>query len=412
METPLDGLSPSGSLTVAGFWRRMLALMLDVAVVWGAGYLLWMRYREQFVRMGAWGVLVGIGIVMGYCGALNSRVGRGQTLGKRLLGLHVVGKDGMLISLPRSLLRAGVLAVPFFLGSGSFWGLPMIPFGLLIFTLSLSLKAGIAYFYLVNYQTCQGLHDLIARTCVVREDPNALGQGFVFPSLSRAYYVGWGALVALCAGFYWAVGLELLPEPLSGMYLAPMRIRQLQGVHDVNLDVRDFSEKDKLSQVFAIRVLLRRSLPCDCARRTGRPDCRCTSGLDSRKVAGVLIEAPEQHPGGGRGYRYEVSPDPQTAPPCACPPHEPEGLCVSQDTPGCPCAVGALAAQVAGIVLDTYPLIGEQETLTVHIRRSFGIGLWKGVSRQSFSQSLLPEAWRKRLGKEGATNALQKGPPH
>jgi uncharacterized RDD family membrane protein YckC len=389
----------------------MLAFMLDVALVWGAGYLLWMRYREQFVRMGAWGVLVGIGMVMGYCGVLNSRIGRGQTPGKRLLGLHLVGKEGMLISLRRSLLRAGALAVPFFLGSASLWGLPMIPFGLLILTLSLTLKGGIAYFYLVNSQTCQGLHDLIARTCVVREDPNAPGQGFVFPSLSRAYYVGWGAIAVICAGFYWAVGLELLPESLSGQYLAPMRIRQLDGVHDVRLDTRGFSEKDNLGQVFAIHVLLRRSLPCDCASRTGRLDCRCASGLDSRRVAGVLLKAPEQHPGGGRGYRYEVRPDPQTAPPCACS-HEPEGPCASGDAPGCPCAVGALAAQVAGIVLDTYPFIGEQETLTVHIRRGFGIGLWKGVSRQSFSQSLLPEAWRRKLGKEGATNALQEDSPH
>src|SRR5688572_4687565 len=89
--------------------------------------------------MGGYGRLLGFAVALAYFGVMNSRIGGGQTLGKRLLGVRVVAGDGRTLSLPRSFLRYCVLGIPFFLNGAPFsaqvlfswWGylLPIIVFG-------------------------------------------------------------------------------------------------------------------------------------------------------------------------------------------------------------------------------------------------------------------------------------------
>ena len=77
-------------------------------------------FYDSFVRLGGWGRLIGLGVVLPYFGVLNSRIGAGQTLGKRLLKVRVVGVGGAPLPVPRSLLRTTVLAVPWFLNGAPF----------------------------------------------------------------------------------------------------------------------------------------------------------------------------------------------------------------------------------------------------------------------------------------------------
>ena len=70
---------------------------------------------DAFAALGSWGRLVGFAVAWPYFGVMNSRLGGGQTLGKRLLGLRTVSLDGALLSPARGFLRSAVVSLPWFL---------------------------------------------------------------------------------------------------------------------------------------------------------------------------------------------------------------------------------------------------------------------------------------------------------
>ena len=72
----------------AGFWRRTIALFIDWIILAIVGFF----FRELFLRMGGWERLIGFGVAALYFVPLNSRLGRGQTVGKRALRIRVVSK--------------------------------------------------------------------------------------------------------------------------------------------------------------------------------------------------------------------------------------------------------------------------------------------------------------------------------
>lgn len=94
-------------------------------------------------------------------------VGQGQTLGKRFMGIKVVGKDGRHLSLPRSFLRYSIFAIPSFCWKGDF--ITLIGFAGFAFFgfLGVGLDAVICYLYIFNRQTRQSLHDLAVDSYVV-----------------------------------------------------------------------------------------------------------------------------------------------------------------------------------------------------------------------------------------------------
>lgn len=116
--------------------------------------------------------MVGFCIAMGYFGLLNSFIGKGQTLGKRIMKIEVVGREGINISVGRSLVRYMIFAGPFF-----FNGLIIPPsitlstigygIGFIIFAFG----GSIIYLYIFNRRTRQSLHDLVVGTFVVRTNP-------------------------------------------------------------------------------------------------------------------------------------------------------------------------------------------------------------------------------------------------
>jgi uncharacterized RDD family membrane protein YckC len=61
--------------------------------------------------MGAYARLIGFAIALAYFGICKSRIGGGQTLGKRWLDVRVVDAHDQLLSLPRSLLGYAVLGI-------------------------------------------------------------------------------------------------------------------------------------------------------------------------------------------------------------------------------------------------------------------------------------------------------------
>lgn len=153
---------------LADISSRLGALLVDVIILGGVGLLLGLIFESVFIKLGHWGPLVGVIIMLLYFGIGNSQRAGGQTLGKKLLKIRVVDKSGTPLSLGKSMLRAIVLITPFALNGQPVFG--DNPPSILIYLLTAIIFGGIfAIIYLLffNRSTKQSLHDLAANSIVI-----------------------------------------------------------------------------------------------------------------------------------------------------------------------------------------------------------------------------------------------------
>ena len=162
-------------LVIAGFWRRLGAFAIDSLIVGLVGALIGAALFDSLARIGAPARLIGFVIAVAYFGVLNSRIGDGQTLANRWLGIRVVDGQGQTLSPLRALLRYTVLGIPLFFNglplSGAALMSPVI--GALVSLLVFGGGFVIVYLYVFNRRTRQSLHDLAVGSYVVRVQPDA-----------------------------------------------------------------------------------------------------------------------------------------------------------------------------------------------------------------------------------------------
>ncbi len=168
MDTLREEWSPDRE--IAGFWRRILAFVVDGIVLGIVGMILGALFFDTLASIGAYAKLIGFASALAYFGVCNSRIGSGQTPGKRWLGVRVVDAHDQLLSVPRSLLRYAVLGIPFFAN-----GLPIdpasamsSPLGCLSALVVFGGSLVILYLYVFNRRTRQSLHDLAVGSYVER----------------------------------------------------------------------------------------------------------------------------------------------------------------------------------------------------------------------------------------------------
>jgi uncharacterized RDD family membrane protein YckC len=155
--------------TICGFWRRIFALIIDGAILGILGAILGLLFFDFFVGLGGWGRLVGFLIALLYSGILDSSIGKGQTIGKRLTRIKVVDSSGSYISLFRSFIRFTILSAPFFLNGALIpISLVLSPIGFFFSFIVFGIGGAIVYLYIFNRRTRQSLHDLIVGTYVIR----------------------------------------------------------------------------------------------------------------------------------------------------------------------------------------------------------------------------------------------------
>jgi uncharacterized RDD family membrane protein YckC len=152
----------------AAFWRRVLASVIDSIILGTVGWVLGFLFTDIFIRMGGWERGIGFAIALFYFAPLNSRLGGGQTIGKRALQIHVVSQTGALLGLGRSAARSMVLMLPYFL-SGMPLPLKFIQAGGGDLVSVIVFGGGLAILYLLvfNERTGQSLHDLAVGSYVV-----------------------------------------------------------------------------------------------------------------------------------------------------------------------------------------------------------------------------------------------------
>lgn len=178
----------------AGFWKRILAIVIDSIVIVIIGNLLALFFSEQFSQIGIWGRFIGSIITILYFSILNSYVGRGQTLGKKLMHIRVVNKDGEYISLGKAFLRSVILFSPPFLNGAMMPpSITFSPIGILISIILFGIGGSIVYFYIFNKETRQSLHDIICDTYVVRSGTESLP---IAPKIPQIHYIVFTTLLA------------------------------------------------------------------------------------------------------------------------------------------------------------------------------------------------------------------------
>ncbi len=208
---------PPPSFVIAGFWRRLCALLIDLLMLGVLGWIIGEVFFEPLARLGNGAKIIGFAMALAYFGICNSRVAGGQTLAKRWLGLRVVDARGHALSLPRAIVRYVILGLPYF-ASGMAVGSDSLTNTVLAYVLALFLSGGqlaIIYLYLFNRRTRQSLHDLVVGSYVVQAQPAA--QAMAFASIWRGHFVVVAVLALQALASAYAVSLFAHSKMFAGI---------------------------------------------------------------------------------------------------------------------------------------------------------------------------------------------------
>lgn len=228
----------------AGFWRRVIAFLIDTLLLGLLGLVLGLLFESQFVELGQWGRVVGFAIAGAYFIPADSQLFNGQSVGKRLLGLRVQGVTGALISLPRSALRYVIFGAAYFAngvfietGSNPGWAINVLG-GVFVALLMVGLL-GSLYLLVFNRPSRRTLHDLLTSTVVVRaSSPEAA----VNVPLAGGHWVAIAAIPTLVVGVLaWAnlkVG-SFAPE-LAAAMRARGAVATVPGVTNAGVVISTF----------------------------------------------------------------------------------------------------------------------------------------------------------------------------
>lgn len=175
-QTPCEENGEVETKTVVSFWKRWFAYIIDATfILGGLSSLVAMSLPDAIFKIGDYSILFGLILTFVYFGIMNSKICKGQTLGKSLTGLKVVNKDGNYLTLPQSLVRTLILIICL-----------TIPYSFIL-TLSFktpntaenilgiaALTAGIIFdlLFLFNFKTRQTLHDLAVGSYVINKNCN------------------------------------------------------------------------------------------------------------------------------------------------------------------------------------------------------------------------------------------------
>ncbi len=164
-------VSAPGSPIVVGFWRRFFADLVDALALGGLGWAIGYPLRYPLSDLGASAVWIGLLISLAYASVLQTRMGDGQTLGKRALGIQVLRRDGTFLSFGRSLARYLVVSFVFYNGMyGAIFRLvsPRVAEVLGMAFLLIVFVAFFGCFLMVPLHPLKrGLHDLVSDSVVV-----------------------------------------------------------------------------------------------------------------------------------------------------------------------------------------------------------------------------------------------------
>jgi len=219
-------------LRIAGFWRRLGALILDLILLGIVGWLIGAVLFDSLARMGDWARLIGFAIALAYFGLLDSRLHAGRTLGNKLFDVRVVDIRGASLSIPRSLLRYTVLSAPYFLNYLSVDTTSMVILAALSFVV-LGGILSITYLYIFNRRTRQSLHDLVVGSYVVRGESE--GSTAAIPRIWSGHLVVMGVIFVLCLIGPFVASRFVNKAPFAQLLITQGALSRLPHVRTVSI---------------------------------------------------------------------------------------------------------------------------------------------------------------------------------
>lgn len=181
---------------ISGFWRRFFAWFIDSLLLGVTGQALAIMFSAFLFSIGPYGRPIGLLFIIPYFGIMNSRIGGGQTIGKRLMRIAVRNKNNEPIELGRSLSRISLLALPALFNG---WAIPIFQNYVIAWFLSLlvfGLGGAILYTMIFNRKARQGIHDLLLDTYVVHLPGKPIES---FPTTPRIHWIVTGVWFGLVA---------------------------------------------------------------------------------------------------------------------------------------------------------------------------------------------------------------------
>lgn len=236
----------------SGFWRRVFAFWIDGIIIAIPGWLIGWAFYEQLVQIGQSGRLIGFVIALCYFAVLNSSIGDGQTIGKRLLKIRVVDLQGGRIPLYRSTLRYLIFGVPYFC-NGLTIDSQSMPLLILLGLIVFGLGGGILYLFIFNRGNRRTLHDFAVGTLVVKAEPRAV------PQLQPVWQGHFIILVALLVSL--GITGVMIPsliqqEPFAELLVVQKSLSQEEGVHRVMVKNGTTWKGDSTTQWYSVNIVV------------------------------------------------------------------------------------------------------------------------------------------------------------
>ncbi|MBI1291117.1 hypothetical protein GC173_07715 [bacterium] len=181
-------------LPVAGFFARLLALLLDLILIIAGLHLVAKTFEHAIYSIPLWAPYLSATVTFLYFVMLNGPYGRGQTIGKMALRIRVRDYDGGVITWRQAVIRTVVLFPTFvtvpltalFVHPGVDVWHDFIA-GVLTHNLFLGILVATALVIPFN-PFRQGLHDYAAKTLVQNADPK---EAVTFDQLTEQIGAGW-----------------------------------------------------------------------------------------------------------------------------------------------------------------------------------------------------------------------------
>jgi len=247
----------SESLQIAGFWRRLLAFVIDILVLKLVGICLGLFFSDYFIAIGPWGFTIGLCIALVYFTVMESSIGGGKSIGKTFLKLNVVSRNGEYLGLTKSLVRSSFFCIPYFwsaaTGLHSFTGYP--------FLILTAIGTANVYLYLFNRKTRQILPDLIVQSLVVKAPKNREADFLKLSPFTKRVWRGHYAILVIVAIFSISgTSIILRKETFSSMLSLAKALSKQPDVISVltvttesSATMRDIDEK-KLEESLSVTV--------------------------------------------------------------------------------------------------------------------------------------------------------------
>jgi len=234
---------------ICGFWRRVLAFFIDNIILLALGSLLGLLFFEQLSQLGSMGRLLGFLIATSYFGVLDSKLMNGQSFGKRILKIRVVNKDGVLIDLKTSFLRASLPSI-LICSNGASFNNPELLGRFIVFLVS-ALAIGMIYFYIFNTRTRQSLHDIMCGTYVYRADATGMSTDL---AVARVHYITY-LLILVIVGIGNLYGQKLpLMSDLQVLDSVYKEVRGLDGAYEAAVNLNRFKNGNQETKSLKVTI--------------------------------------------------------------------------------------------------------------------------------------------------------------